>query len=55
MNEKLNRRISIEHEIEKARNQTWAKIQRICAIDYIVTLLGLGSILLSWLFMRICL
>ena len=50
MNEKLKRGISIEQEIEKARNQTRAEIQRFNAIDYIVVLLGLGSVFLLWLF-----
>lgn len=55
MNEKFNRGISIEHELEKAGNQTRVEIQGINAIDYIVTLLGLGSACLSWFFIRMCL
>jgi len=55
MNEILNRGISIGHEVERPKNQVRAEVQQINAIDYIVALLVLGPVFLSWFFMWICL
>jgi hypothetical protein len=54
MKEKLHGGIPTEYEMEKARNQTRAETQRISPLDYCVTLLGLRSVFLSWLFIRVC-
>jgi len=50
MREEIKKRLSIEHEIEKARIQTRAKVQQFRAIDYLAILLGLGAVLMLWLF-----
>jgi len=54
MNEKLQRGISTEYEMEKAKNQTRAETHPISPLDYCVTLLGLSSVFLSWLFIWVC-
>ena len=49
MNEILNRGVAIGHKVVRPRNQARTETQRINSMDYIVVLLGFGSVLLSWL------